>query len=507
LRRRLAHLSAAGAALLAASAVLTVVYQLTPASHRPYMDGTTNNSPLSMVVGYNGLDRFGVMVPGTLRAAGTPGNGPANQSKGNGPSTQSKGNGPAPPDAVPPPPPGGTGGSSQGGTSQGGTSEGGNPHGGDGQAGNAQGGSSQGGDGQGGNAQGGSAQGGDGKGGNAQGGASERTGGWFKLFSTDNATQVGWLYPLAALALILGFGWRRRAGRTDRVRGGYLMWGVWFATSAVVFSKMDISHKAYLATLSIAVAALAGAGLVEVGRAFLAGGRRALALPLLVVAELAWTVYLSRDHMDFLPWLIPLVTVVGAVALAAMAVVLARRAALRRLAVATLAAGIAAILLTPTAWAASVLDVRYAGDSFEAGAGPTNVHEPGRPYALTADERALLAYTRAHRNGAAYLFATTSFDTASPYITVADAKVLVIGGFRSSVPAPPLSRIKSLAAAGKLRFVVVGGSADMGYSGTPVTPVIDETMRWARSACVPVPPARYGGTGTSGEYLYDCAHG
>lgn len=479
LRRRLKHLLVAGAALIVVSASWTMLYVLTPAADRPYIDGTTNNNPLSMVVGYNGLDRLGIMVPGTLRGSGPQGGG-----NGSGPDTQGKYTGP---DAAPNGRNDGSG-NERGGS---GTQNGGGP----GEQDNGGSGTTKRSDDSGPGSP------------NPPSGTSELTGGWAKLLESANATQTGWLYPAALLSLCLGLYWHLRAGRTDRVRGGYLMWGTWFAISAFVFSKLDISHKAYLATLSIAIAALAGAGIVAICRAYLAGGRRAWALPALVAAELAWTIYLSRDYTDFLPWLVPVVSVVGGLALLALTLALVTPLLRRRMVVAALVAGVGAILLTPSAWAASVLDPRYAGDSFEAGAGPSNLHEPGSNYELTDRQRALLNYTRSHAKGAGYLFATTSFDTAGTFIAGAGAKVLPIGGFRGSVPAPTLTRIKELVAEGDLRFILIGGSADVGYSGTPINPTVKEVMQWTRSTCTFVPESAYAGATArprGDEFLYEC---
>ncbi|MCW7940897.1 hypothetical protein AAW14_01960 [Streptomyces hygroscopicus] len=58
LRRRAWHVAVAGAVSLAVSVSWIAVATLTPAQSRPYIDGTTDNSAYSMVVGYNFLTRF-----------------------------------------------------------------------------------------------------------------------------------------------------------------------------------------------------------------------------------------------------------------------------------------------------------------------------------------------------------------------------------------------------------------------------------------------------------------
>jgi 4-amino-4-deoxy-L-arabinose transferase-like glycosyltransferase len=57
LKRALRSLSA-GAVALAVSCSWVLLAWATPAAHRPYLDGTSNNSPFALVFGYNGLSRF-----------------------------------------------------------------------------------------------------------------------------------------------------------------------------------------------------------------------------------------------------------------------------------------------------------------------------------------------------------------------------------------------------------------------------------------------------------------
>ncbi|MGY4983265.1 ArnT family glycosyltransferase [Streptomyces sp. 900105755] len=68
LRRRIRDLAVSGAVMLAVSLSWMLAAGLTPATARPYLDGTTDNSPVALVVGYNFLTRFqalGVDAAGT----------------------------------------------------------------------------------------------------------------------------------------------------------------------------------------------------------------------------------------------------------------------------------------------------------------------------------------------------------------------------------------------------------------------------------------------------------
>jgi 4-amino-4-deoxy-L-arabinose transferase-like glycosyltransferase len=459
LRRRLWHLGVAGAVMLAVSLSWIVLYTLTPAGSRPYIDGTTNNSAIAMVFGYNGLERFNVAVPGAI----TLGPGVMAPSTGNW-------------------------------------------------AGNA-----------------------------------------YQLFGSGFGPQISWLFPLALLALAAGLVACRRAGRADPVRAGFVMWGIWLATFAAVFSKMSIvAHTAYVASLAPPVAALSGAGIVMFGQWYRAGHRRGLLLPAAVAAELAWAAHLWSDYPGFLPWARWAVIVAGTFSAVALAVAWPRwraprtrheavgaaprparhplpktrgrsmhpsapgetRASARirgRLAAAGLAAGVAVMLAAPATWALSVLDPAYAGGSFNAIAGPT---AGGNPYHITATltgpERRIYTYLSAHRHGASYLMAVQSWFQASPYILATGQEVLPMGGFTGQALSPAPARIQQLAGSGQLRFFQLVGGWLTGPEAVKIT-------SWVKKTCRIIPAQNYRGApaasaqpslaGRRAVTLYQCGRG
>lgn len=187
--------------------------------------------------------------------------------------------------------------------------------------------------------------------------------GWGKMVGSSIASQTGWLYPFAAIALVLGLLWRGRAARSDRLRAGYLLWGVWLATFLLVFSAGRIGgHMYYMGVIDLALAALTGAGLVALWNAFRAGGRRAFALPAALVATVAWAFFLVRQTPSFLPWLAPTALALGAAALVLL-VAASRGQGGRRLLLGGLAATVAAVLLAPAAWVAAAI---FSSDSAHA---------------------------------------------------------------------------------------------------------------------------------------------
>ncbi|WP_043268161.1 glycosyltransferase family 39 protein [Streptomyces sp. CT34] len=513
LRKRLAHLGISAVVMTAVSASWMVAVALTPANDRPYVDGTTNNSAFSMVVGYNFLNRFSSLG---ISAAST------------GSITATRGGGHG----------GGHGGSQGGGAPYGGgTGEaagaagGGAPHPrhavGSGTPGTHAG------------VQAGAdrlpdpAHGG-GPGGFGGGGQD----GWSKMFGSALASQTGWLYPFAAIAVVCGLLWRRGSPRTDRARAGFALWGTWLATYFLVFSAGSVGgHTYYMGVIAVPLAALTGAGTTMLWRAYRAGGRRAWVLPGAVAATAAWGAFIAGEFPSFLPWLAPAVGVLGLTAVVLL--VLARPGGARsggRLALVGLAASLVAVLLAPSAWAVQVFNPAY-GSSGMGAVGPSGMRGghgghgtakwPGGAHGkggfgqssgqLTTGQRELLAYTSAHRGSAEYVFATDGWNSASPYILAKGTRILPLGGFSGQVPFPTEAGFRQLVTSGKVRYVLLGGGRGMGalFGGggrgtTPTTRIAD----WVRSHCTRVPAAAYGGTqspktatagaGGAAQTLYRC---
>lgn len=531
-RKRLAHLGVAAVVMTAVSASWMLAVSLTPAEDRPYVDGTTNNSAFSMVVGYNFLNRFsslGISAASTGSVSATQGG--AGDHRGR--------------QAV-----GGAGGSTN--RSNGtvglesrhrfGTPPGTGTYPRIGRAG------AQDTQGRFTGVQAAAAR----QGGGAGGGQD----GWAKMFGTSLATQTGWLYPIGAAAVICGLLWRRGRPRTDGIRAGFLLWGTWLAMYFLVFSAGSVGgHTYYMGVIAVPLAALTGGGVVQMWRAHQMGGRRAWALPGAVAATAAWSVYLASRFPSFLPWLAPLVGVLGLAAIALLALARSvRTPSGGRLALAGLAAALAAVLIAPGAWAVQVFNPSYGstgmgavgpsgmdrghgsvtsasgrrgellwgGATMRAGAGSGATGRGG--YAgfgvqaadgrLTADQQRLLGYTTAHQGSAEYVFATTAWNSASPYILGTGAHVLPLGGFTGQVPFPTETQFRQLVASGELHFVLVGGGrstgAFFGGSGSTATTATARITHWVQSSCTRVPASAYGGTETADtttQNLYRCGTG
>jgi len=538
--RRLLHVAVAGVVTLAVSVAWIVAVALTPAADRPYIDGTTNNNPFSMVFGYNALTRFGFLniSPSSVGSV-------TSQFAATSHTTTTKASGSA---------------STHSGT-----------------YGHA------------------ALTTGSGSGSTVstaaasyRGGAGARGGGGMNsqaslmsMFERTAASQVGWFYALAIVSIVAVLWLRRREPRTDAIRAGFIMWSIWLVIYGLAYSEGEI-HTYYVVTLGPALAAVCGAGVVELWRAFRAGGRRAWLLPLAVAANDIWAIYLVNGYPTYRGWLIPVLAVLGIVAVAALLTALLRPAVGRRALVLGGVAGVLAVVVAPGAWAASVIasssgsvmgnvgpsstsgrggfagfgtaaggtsrSARYAGygdgastGGFSAGSGTRRDGFGGLGTAdggggtgagggmaamfgggsttLTAQERGLLDYAEAHDDGARFTLTVTSWDVASPYILSTGADVLPMGGFTGAAPFPTLAQFEQYVKLGEVRFVVLpaqsatgtfgagGFAAAFGGTSAKSDSTVSQIESWVREGCSTVAASAYGGsasTSSSAGTLYEC---
>ncbi|WP_223833035.1 glycosyltransferase family 39 protein [Streptomyces venezuelae] len=340
--------------------------------------------------------------------------------------------------------------------------------------------------------------------------APSRTSLWLKLLRSPRLTpQIAWLYPLALISLAIGPARHRKAPRTHQGRAGHLMWGTWLVTAAAVLSALgNLPHTAYVAILAPPLTALSAAGTVTLWRAHraAAGGPRAWLLPAVVVVEAAWTIHLASKHVDFAPWLIPLLAAATLVAVLALAPFgTSRRAVL----VVGLLAGCVAMFAAPTTWSLSVLNERYRGSAVDAYAGPGNdtristgtrtvragdVRVPTTP---TPAQSGLLDYVDERDGSAKYAFSTEGWETSAPYVYATGAPVLPLTGLHADPLTLP--EYRHLVATGDLRFALV---TEAGRQTSKIS-------SWVASACAEVDPRAYGATGRGSDKapaqtLYRC---
>ncbi|HWJ49481.1 MAG TPA: glycosyltransferase family 39 protein [Solirubrobacteraceae bacterium] len=412
LRRRLVQVAIAGVAMLAVSFAWIAFVELTPASKRPYVGSSTNNTELGLTFEYNGVGRVEGQAGGPGRVPTLPGAyvpsarqreaAAAAAAHPGAASEQASGSDTA---RVPKPTlePIETSGRER------------NPI--------------------------------------PFGGSPSLT----RLFGSGLGDQGGWLLPFAllgALALVLlALLERPPEERFDRPRLAVaLVLGGWFLVEAVVLSlSKGIVHPYYVSALAPGTGAMVGAGAAALAT-LARGSRRVLGLALIAVAIIATAavqvVLLHREH--YMQWFVPVLLVGAGAGLCALL-------ALRKLAAPALAATLLLLLVAPTAYSATTWlapaegTFPAAGPERDAGAGAYGINAKD----LGVDA-ALAAYVTTHRPGSRWALFTVASSTAAPMMLFG-LDTGALGGYSGTDPALDGPGLARLVARREARYVLLGG--------------------------------------------------
>jgi len=469
--------AAAGSLLLVVSFAWPLFVALTPASDRPYVGSTRDNSIWSLVFEYNGLHRFnsfggprprpGVpqppagQVPGAPQSGQQPGGPPLQQP----PAGQVPGGAPQPgrqpggPPLQQPPAGQVPGGAPQPGRQPGGPPlqqpPGGQPQGGPpgqpfqpppGPQSNA------------------------------------GSGGVLGLFRGQLAAQTGWLLP-AALALsgvamipLLSRDafFRPRTileSLQSKVCSETVLWAAWLITSVVVFGLADATgtHPYYLVGLGLPMAAVAGLGIGAAWSAFKGNGIAwsivAIALVAIGVQQALTTGALAGE--------VAVAAILLALAAASTVLLVAavRQASYSPLANAAAVAGGLALLVIPamSGWRAGA---RIAG---LAGSRPPPAGAQFQP-SIESQLRTFIkrALEQDPRPTGRYVLAAQSAREVAPFI-IDGIPAIAVGGFSGSDPILSVEAFRAMASGGDILYFLVPRQDQPG--GPRQQPVIDEVRR------------------------------
>jgi len=335
--KRILHLTIATLLIAAVSLSWAVAVDLTPASQRPYVDSSSTNSELDLILNYNGLNRVegnemsasGGTMPSN--SDGNSSNTQTNSSSSSSSTTTSNNTQAGPPDFAGGTPPEGAPG---GGTApQGGTNGGG------------------------------------GGGGNGFGGQSGPT----RLLVASNAGEFNWFFPLALLGIVYvgayaWFGMPKSEERTRRLQS-VVLWGGWFLTFGVIFSiSKGTFHSYYLTIMAPAEAALAGSAAVLLWKRYRQGSWQGWLLPIGLAATAFYQAYILTGFTSWNQWLSPVLIVVGICSL--LGLVLGRFLRTKRfgrgMALGVTGVTLAALLVTPTAWSVKAVFTSITGSIISA---------------------------------------------------------------------------------------------------------------------------------------------
>ena len=390
LRRRIAGLAIAGAMTIVASGWWVVIVDSIPAALRPYIGGSTNNSALDLLLGYDGLSRIFGFLRGRFGIDG-----------------------------------GGGGVDGGGGAGFGGTP------------------------------------------------------GLLRLFNSEFVGQISWLIPFAVVALLAGLLIHARASRTDRARAGYLLWGGWSLVTAGVFSYMSgIIHPYYTVALAPAIAALVGAGTVDLWRLRSRSIFGGIGLAIAVLVTAFWGARLLATTPTFATGLGTLALVAAFVAAAIL--IVPARVGLGRAPLAAAVVALAAILAGPIAY--SLDTVASVNNGAIPSAGPTAagtfggadgfgrggdgaIVRGGGPAQASVTSTSLVDYLVANKGNATWIVAVNGSQEAGSIELASGEAVMAMGGFSGSDPAPTLAQLQEYVRTGQLRYILIGGGGPGGGFG------------------------------------------
>src|ERR1700726_4090823 len=429
LRKRIAHLALAGVLLLAVSLSWVVAVDLTPASQRPYVGSTQDNSELSLALGYNGIQRllgsFGGFGGGSSASRAPNSAPPSGNTSGTGTSS------------TPGTPPNfGNGGFPNGRGIRAGQQA---PSGGSGGAGGL---------------------------------FDIGTPGPLRLFIQPLAGQIAWLLPFALLGAV-ALAWQRRPRlQSDRKQQSLVLWGMWLLTMGIFFSVASFFHQYYMTVMAPAIAALFGIGVVTMWQDYRRGGWRGWLLPIALVATVAEQVSILSQYPTWGQWLIPPLVVLGGIAVGALLIArIAPRFDLTapglRFLVPALTAGVLVMMLAPTAWAAIPILTSTQADTLVAGPTQTTSfggNVGGGQSANASANAALLGYLEAHQGTAKYLVAVPSSRGADAIILATNKPVMTLGGFSGTDPILTTSQLAALVESGQVKYFLLNGFGGGGQS-------------------------------------------
>jgi 4-amino-4-deoxy-L-arabinose transferase-like glycosyltransferase len=339
-------------------------------------------------------------------------------------------------------------------------------------------------------------------------------GGWgstgvLRLLGSEIAGQVAWLLPASLILLVAGLWFTRRTGRTDLVRAGLVVWGLWLVVTAATFSFMaGIFHPYYTVVLAPATGALVGIG------AWVLWQRResygaAIVMASTVSFTTAFSFVLLERTPDYLPWLKWVVAVLGfSSALMLVGVRHLPRTVALVVASTALVAGLAApaaysLTTATTAHTGSIPSAGPAGSGGPGGGMPGGFRSqggftgappqaPGQTQGTQGATGGLLDGSTStdtitamlQKDADSYTWAAAAIgsNVASGYQLASQEPVMAVGGFNGSDPSPTLAQFKQDVANGEIHYFIASGGGMGGRGGmSPSGGTSSQITSWVES--------------------------
>jgi 4-amino-4-deoxy-L-arabinose transferase-like glycosyltransferase len=345
-----------------------------------------------------------------------------------------------------------------------------------------------------------------------------------RLFQTELSGQTSWLLPFVAFACVgMLAGIRRRKPLSDKQKET-LFWLAWLLPGMAFFSVAGFFHQYYLIMLAPPIAALAGAGWVELWNQYRnKEGWKKWLLPSGLLATTAFELVVLQPYQEQIGsgWSIG----IGAAGIG-LSLVLFVAAKEKWTPIAAMA-GMLVLLVAPLYWAAT--PILYGDNSTIPQAGPNqrgfgfgprlemrdgfgpgaSAQSPGlQRFSARAGMRGgpesrintkLLQYVTKHNTGEKYLFATTNANTAAPYIIETGKPVMAMGGFSGSDPILTVSKLQEMVKNKEVKYFLIPSRSDFrGFGGFGGRSGSSEVLDWIRAHSKEVPKSEWQANSSQG---------
>ncbi|OOM81409.1 glycosyltransferase family 39 protein [Clostridium sp. BL-8] len=442
-KTKIKHLFAGGIILLVVSLSWALIVDLVPASDRPFIGSSTDNSVMELIIGHNGLERIGLGGRNAHKGTDDQSQKSKNQDNTKQDQDHASGNkelalqnqdyGSLNQNRAP---------QSHDGSSQdySGTSPDQMPAGRGGMGNNS------------------------------------KTG-ITRLFTYNNLSdQISWLLPFAIIgAIIVALEEKVRLFRFDNKRKlSLLLWFTWLLPEFIYFSfSKNVTHTYYLTTMAPSIAALTGIGLSAMWKLYNEAGLKKLILPaVFVVNGLIEILILSPNYKTSNGYKITLITTgilcIGASIALIINAIIRRKISIqpektfgKKLNIVLTSIAFIGILTAPFVWSSTTLFYPMNGSSPAAGLELASGHQ-NRNFGNSSNTK-LIQFLENNKQNEKYLVAVPSAMTyASDLILKTGEPVMTIGGFSGSDQIISLEEFRQLVADGSIRYALINDGNRMG---------------------------------------------
>lgn len=505
LKKRIIHLVLGTFILFAVSLSWGLIVDSVPASNRPFIGSSTNNSVMELIFGHNGLERLGLSGTSTGGSAGSSGGG----SRQNSQFKKGTGAGNNMPQGTPPS--GDSNASMPQGTPPNNNADSNmnTPPAGNNQSNKGMGPESGMQPPSGKNFDGHSDRGMGGMNGGLAGTFGAQTpAGITRLFSKNVLSdQIVWFIPLAVFGFIAAAIKEKLRFKLDNKRKqSLILWFMWLLPEFIYFSyTTGLFHPYYLSMMAPPIAALSGIGLTAMWSLYKEGGWKSWILPIALAAECA-VQSLMLSYFSSISGILRTIMLASLILSFACSAVLAAVSFIKnkneRLKMILVSIAFIGILVIPSVGSLAALNHTISGTIPAAGLELlSNGQTEGRGMNSSSSNSKLIKFLKDDITTEKYSLVVSSSQSAQDLIINSGQSVMALGGFSGSDNILSLSQFKEMVNKGEVRYVLTGG---MGQNS--------EIMNWVQKNGKTIEESKWkdtntkgmnGGNGVNSEQLYD----